>query len=94
MPKLSDTLVIAFSFACLTVLGMFYIDTKGREQIEILAHTIPAERYTLQHAALDMEGIHNRLVQSTETLQEIAQSFSTLVERLEDKKSQQVTANN
>lgn len=72
-------------------LGIFSVHASASQ--EILANTMSPEDYTLQHAALDMEKIHNRLITSTQTLQEVASSFDVLLERLEDKKIAHMTAN-
>lgn len=84
------TFTCTIATATLISMGLIYNSKRTEEQI--MAHSIPSHEYTLQHAAIDMEGIHNRLVQSTETLQQVAQDFTTLVNRLEEKQSQQLTA--
>lgn len=89
MLKNKHFIITTLSFGSL-FMGMLYISNQHQEKL--LAHTIPSSEYTLQHAAIDMEGIHNRLVQSTETLQQVASDFTTLVDRLEEKKQQQLTA--
>lgn len=63
--------------------------TPAKSSGEILAHTVPSNEYTLQHAAIDMESIYLGLQRNTEELRKVANDFSILVERLEEKKEQQ-----
>lgn len=70
-------------------LGIFSVHATADE---ILANTMDPSDYTLQHAALDMEKIHSRLITSTQTLQEVASSFDVLLDRLEEKKVAHITA--
>lgn len=71
-------------------LGIFSVHASASQ--EILANTMDPSDYTLQHAALDMEKIHSRLITSTQTLQEVASSFDVLLDRLEEKKVAHITA--
>ena len=59
---------------------------------ELLAKKIAPEDYTLQHASIDMENIYTRLVASTQTLQQTAEDFTKLVDRLEEKQAQHQVA--
>lgn len=85
---------ITIATTILLALGLFSVSHSATASTDILAHTMDPKDYTLQHASQDMEKIHNRLIQSTQTLQEVAQSFEVLLSRLEEKKIAHITASN
>lgn len=89
MPKLKSTLVVFTSIAIISGIAAASV---GSPYKPFLAKKIASEDYTLQHAALDMESIYQRLEQSTKELQEVANNFTILVERLEEKQAQHQTA--
>lgn len=91
MPKLSNTLIISTNIA-LAAIVTYILVTPVNSSSEIIAHTVPSNEYTLQHAAIDMERIYQGLQQNTEELKKVANDFTVLVDRLEDKKAQQAVA--